>query len=290
MAERGPGRALAAGKLFDFHEYFNDSIGKRDMHYVVYNLLLPITKPSRLSYAELAGPSQVQWFVSHCWNNSFADLVESLCRLARSLSQASDDYPAWQDVSYWICSFSNNQWQLDQELGGGDPMASSFNLALESPTCRGTAMVLDSNAEPLRRSWCLFEVFQTCKLTAQRSDYGGLLMCTTSGVLQNGDVSVDMVVVLARTMSTIRMEDAVATRIEDKMMIDACVQSLEGGFAAVNRYVRRRIKAALDEAHVAFEGHFTALVMALDGNISTPPTLLARRSPSVLMEDAKANP
>ena len=47
-------------------------------------------------------------------------------------------------------------------------------------------MILDANAEPLRRSWCLFEVFQTCKLTAERSDFEGLLMCTPSGGAARG--------------------------------------------------------------------------------------------------------
>jgi len=146
-------------------------------------------------------------------------------------------------------------------------------------------MVLDENAEALRRSWCLFEVFQNCKLTAERSDYEGLLMCTPAGVLQKGDASVDMVVVLARTLSKIKMEDATATKPEDKLMIDTCVQSLEGGFGEVNRFVRHCIKTALDEAHVSFEGHFAALVTALEQEPSPPPTLpmlLGRRSQSLL--------
>jgi len=289
--DRGPGRAIEAGKLCDFHTYFQEAIGKRNMTYVVSNLLLPLTKQDRMSYAELAGPSPVNWFVSHCWSNGFADLVESLRRLAMSLAepahtaQEAAQEPLWREVSYWICSFSNNQWQLDEELGQGDPMASSFNQALWSPTCKGTAMVLDENAEALRRSWCLFEVFQNCKLTAERSDYEGLLMCTPAGVLQKGDASVDMVVVLARTLSKIKMEDATASKPEDKIMIDTCVQSLEGGFGAVNRFVRHCIKTALDEAHVSFEGHFAALVTALEQEPSPPPTLpilLGRRSRSLL--------
>jgi len=289
--DRGPSRAIDAGKLCDFHSYFQEAIGKRNMTYVVSNLLLPLTKQDRMSYAEIAGPSPVNWFVSHCWSNCFADLVESLRRLAMSLAepahtaQEAAQEPLWREVSYWICSFSNNQWQLDEELGQGDPMASSFNQALWSPTCKGTAMVLDENAEALRRSWCLFEVFQNCKLTAERSDYEGLLMCTPAGVLQKGDASVDMVVVLARTLSKIKMEDATATKPEDKLMIDTCVQSLEGGFGEVNRFVRHCIKTALDEAHVSFEGHFAALVTALEQEPSPPPTLpmlLGRRSQSLL--------
>ena len=37
-------------------------------------------------------------------------------------------------------------------------------------------------------------------------------------MLQKGDASVDMVVVLARTLSRIKMEDATATKVEDAMM------------------------------------------------------------------------
>ena len=43
----------------------------------------------------------------------------------------------------------------------------------------------------------------------------GLCGYLLPGVLQKGDASVDMVVVLARTLSTIRMEDATATKVED---------------------------------------------------------------------------
>ncbi|CAE7328116.1 unnamed protein product, partial [Symbiodinium pilosum] len=228
--DSGPGRALAARKLCEFYTYFHETIRKRDMHYVAANLLNPLTEPEQLSYAELAGPVMVQWFVSHCWHNPFPDLVESLRRLALSLA---DGDKSWQDVGCWICSFSNNQWRLDIELGKGDPMASSFNLALLSPTCKGTAMILDENAQALRRSWCLFEVFQTFRLSAERRDHEGLLMCTPAGVLQRGVASVDTVVVLAQTLSSIRMEDASASLVEDKVMIDSCVQAMEGGFGAV---------------------------------------------------------
>ena len=64
--DSGPGRALAARKLCEFYTYFHETIRKRDMHYVAANLLNPLTEPEQLSYAELAGPVMVQWFVSHC--------------------------------------------------------------------------------------------------------------------------------------------------------------------------------------------------------------------------------
>lgn len=33
-------------------------------HYVTNNLLIPFTKPWQLSYADVAGPSRTQWFVT----------------------------------------------------------------------------------------------------------------------------------------------------------------------------------------------------------------------------------
>ena len=52
--------------------------------------------------------------------------------------------------------------------------------------------------------------------------FPSLLFHTYTGVLQKGDASVDMVVVLARTLSKIKMEDATASKPEDKIMIDTC--------------------------------------------------------------------
>ena len=252
-AERGPARAIHAEKIVALYEYFQSFIRRRTMHYVGYNLLMPLTASHKLSYAELVGPAQVAWFVSHCWSMPFADFVQSI----RALGDTKTD---WRKIALWVCSFSNNQWAVEDELGGGDPMDSSFGLALLSPSCRGTAMVLDAGAEPLQRSWCLFEVFQTFRLAKQHADHQGLLLCTPTGVLQQGTASVDMVLVLAKKLASIRMEDAQASRPQDKINIDACVQATEGGFPAVNRFVRQCIKTALDNAHSSFQGHYTALV------------------------------
>lgn len=45
---------------------------------------------------------------------------------------------------------------------------SSFYLALNSPECRGTAMIIDEQVLPLQRVWCLFEVYQTIHLSRIR--------------------------------------------------------------------------------------------------------------------------
>ena len=84
------------------------------MYYVCSNLVIPWTKPWKLSYAELAGPSEVMWFVSHYWGMGLRHTLETLTLHSRTQKCAADA------ASYWICTFSNNQWQVVEELGAGD--------------------------------------------------------------------------------------------------------------------------------------------------------------------------
>ena len=48
----------------------------------------------------------------------------------------------------WL-SLAPSQIFQQEELGDGDPLKSSFYLALQSPECHGTAMVLDNDCVPL---------------------------------------------------------------------------------------------------------------------------------------------
>ncbi|CAK9034545.1 unnamed protein product [Durusdinium trenchii] len=272
--ERGPDRAITAEQIGDLFEYFRDFIRRRDMHYVTNNLVLPFTKPYRLSYAEVAGPSRASWFVSHCWSNTFEDFFHSLRNMAQGKACCE-----WRKVTFWICSFSNNQFKVQEELGDGDPLKSSFYLALQSPECHGTAMVLDNDCVPLQRSWCLFELLQTRYVAPRlKSGYEGLLLCTPSGVLQWGNAHVDTVVRLAEKVGEIRLENAEASRVEDKIMIDACViETVPGGFAEVNKFAKECIKTVLDAANGSFQVRVQELMQRLDREGSpVAPRLLGR--------------
>lgn len=59
------------GQIADLYEYFQDFIVDRDMHYVANNLIKPLTRDCKKSYAELIGPKTVEWFVSHYWGQEF---------------------------------------------------------------------------------------------------------------------------------------------------------------------------------------------------------------------------
>ena len=66
---RGRGRGVSLAKLEKLVGGFQDLILDRNMYYVVANIVLPLTQHAKLSYAELVGPTEAGWFVSHYWGS-----------------------------------------------------------------------------------------------------------------------------------------------------------------------------------------------------------------------------
>ena len=93
----GPGRSISMNQLLEFFDHFQGFICERNMYYVCHNMLLPMTRPKKLSYAELAGPITLQWFVSHYWGTPFRHFVQSLRNHAETSGMASDEWQARRD-------------------------------------------------------------------------------------------------------------------------------------------------------------------------------------------------
>eukprot|EP00969_Alexandrium_andersonii_P338077 14941153-Alexandrium_andersonii.AAC.1 len=55
------------------------------------------------------------WFVSHYWGMPTRHFVESVKRHAQQVRRASSD--DWRSVAYWMCTYSNNQWKVEEEMG-----------------------------------------------------------------------------------------------------------------------------------------------------------------------------
>jgi len=244
------------------------------MYYLNKNIVMPLTSSKKISFAELAGPCLVHWFVSHYWGTPFRHFCEAVLNHAQDVGgheperadanrRSRKATPSWFSTSYWICILSNNQYSVAEEIGQ-DPADSSFCLALKSGHCKGTAMILDTNATPLTRSWCLFEVLQTFALTIEDQKFEGLLLCTSSGVLNHGSAGVDVAMNMAKRLANLQLEDASATNSEDKLAIDALVRAMPGGFEAVNLFVRTVFRRALWVMKRGFEGDFAQLVGLLD--------------------------
>lgn len=272
---RGPERAITIGQVGQLYEFFQSFIKDRSMYYICSNLVIPVTEDCKLSYAELVGPRQVNWFVSHYWGTPFQEFVAAVRHNAKS-----DGAVDWQSTAYWICTFSNNQWEVEAELGQGDYQESSFYKSLRSESCEGTVMVLDEQALPLRRAWCLFELLQTKLIASERaSSFQGLLLCTSSGVLRNGKGGIEIAMKVATCLATLDLRDAKATDERDLVMIQSLVEKMPGGFHATNAFVRKSIRDCLILAHQNFEVDFGKLLEILNENLPAEdalPTLLSR--------------
>jgi hypothetical protein len=240
------------------------------MYYVCQNVVLPVTKELQLSYADVVGPSMVSWFVSHYWGTPFCDFLESLRKHSEALHLLQ------HAAAYWICTFSNNQWNISEELGG-HIKESSFYLALQSETCKGTAMVINHDAVPLKRVWCLFEVAITYERTEKEGelDFVGLFLCTPSGVLNKGTADMDIGIQIAQQLMRIDLRNAGATNAEDKRQILDLVDRMDGGFKSINRFVRTGVRNALLEMHRAFENDFDKIVRTLKISSTTLEKMLS---------------
>lgn len=276
---RGPERALRAGQLWDFFQAFEGCIRDRTMYYTVGNIVKPLTQSKKLSYAELAGPNLVLWFVSHCWGTPFRHFVASIRKHAETVD--ADSCP-WTSLTYWICSLSNNQWRVSDEVGSTWDQ-SSFYIALTCGMCVGTAMVLDDQALPLTRAWCLFEVLQTKLLRNQQQDFEGLWLCTPTGVLHKGRAGVDVAMRIAQRLSSLKLEDALASVQKDKDMIDDLVSKMPGGFPAMNKFVRSNIAEALTSMQEAFSSEFKDLLQTL-GELDDCDVVPGENEPTIALE------
>merc|ERR1712232_1330438 len=117
------------------------------------------------------GCFDVQYFVSHFWGHAFSDFVECLHRHSDDAARSPTHFSALtsqRNVHYWVCSFANNQWQLQDELGASWE-DSSFYLSLCSSTGIGTVMILDSSLMPLRR-YDVHGVFSSCSRATCKSN------------------------------------------------------------------------------------------------------------------------
>jgi hypothetical protein len=290
---KGPKRAIAVGKLLDTHEFFRTQIKDRNAYYMDGNIFKPLTEPTQLSFAELVGSSPVEWFVSHYWGTPFSHFCESLrChavskvdkggttrsfgshRTGSSTSVSSPgSWESWQDTAYWVCFCSINQYRVKEELGESW-RESSFFITLQSGLCRGTCMVLDRAAMPLTRSWCIFELLQTLKLEGQ-DNFQGLELSTASGLLNEGQSTVEVAVNLVKRMATLDLEGADASCARDRDMINSLVVEEFGSFDIMNAFMRREMYRVLTQARTQFSKQFErmytllATVVATD-SLSTP--------------------
>eukprot|EP00913_Durusdinium_trenchii_P027229 g25547.t1 len=116
-------QGLLAHTLCEFWKHFQGFILGENMHSVVNTIVKPLTDARRSSFVCLWGGRKVDYFVSHSWGTSFRHFVQSI--QSHALSKEGED---WKFASYWICSFANNQWNIEAELGASIMESNVVNL------------------------------------------------------------------------------------------------------------------------------------------------------------------
>ena len=114
---------------------------------VVELIVKPATEVERVSFIDLMSPGlyvKPTAFVSHAFGNPFHLLVKSL------LSHFRDAVPS--EVFVWIDVFIINQHDPGADLHGGQTLKATIEA---SPS---VVVVLDREALPLKRLWCLYEI------------------------------------------------------------------------------------------------------------------------------------
>lgn len=132
-------------------------------------------------------------------------------------------------------------------------------------------MIIDESVLPLQRIWCLFEVYQTISLSRSKH-FHGLLLCTSTGVLQHGNAGTDVAVAVAETVAELDIRSAEATAEEDRLMIHSLIEQMPGGFDTMNIFVRDTICSALEASHLHYESTFKTLVQKMTSTSSSQST------------------
>jgi len=130
----------------------------------LYDVVRYVIKPAtqthgRCAYVErIAEEAQPPvWFVCNWWGEPFRRVLDCLEQHAR-------DRGVPDHMPYWISAFAHNQWQLE----GPAEMWASFQRALRSTI--GTLTILDAAGVCLRRSWCLYETYQSLGIPDHKWD------------------------------------------------------------------------------------------------------------------------
>ncbi|CAK9029574.1 Probable outer membrane protein pmp20 (Polymorphic membrane protein 20), partial [Durusdinium trenchii] len=222
--------------------------------YQMQTTIGPLTCDKQVSFVTLWGGRQVDYFVSHSWGTSFSHFVRSIRSHAMSKGGQT-----WTDAAYWICSFANNQWNIEAELGT-DPMDSAFACALTGGI-KGVVMVLDQQVQPLTRVWCLFEFFLSSREHLEL-DFG-----TDAGVIgDDGCTSFDIALEVGRRIKSLQVVNCETSSEKDKQDIFDYIVSELGSLERMDEQIRSLIGNMLKK-NLSNVGHATETLLLELGQI-----------------------
>lgn len=222
------------------------------------------------SFSQLVNPrgAVVDFFVSHYWGHAFPKTLTALT------GTAAEAYPklgkdGQEHVVFWICAFALNQHRVAEELGVS-PEQGPFNAALRWAGA-GAILVVDKEAEPFKRIWCLFEVQRVHELGQP------LQLVTDEGMLGNAITGTSIKV--ADKLAQLSAFDASSSSEDDRIAILYRIVDGTRKFAGFEEFKASfYASGAGNTGKVVQTSHFTNFEFMVRRILATPLFGIALRS------------
>jgi len=215
-----PGRALYVwfrGVSLDFLQEIQGQIKREWSTEDVKNKFILERTYGTRSMADTAefrqrGPASM--FISHAWTNRYYDLVE-----------ACKQHPKE--------SFFNDVIAIQQHSSKAEEQKEDlYSLPAVIRYCSSVLLISDMKLKPLRRVWCLFELYHCLVTTRSRL----IIEFTTEGIEEETDIGLwDAAKEIEKQIENIDVYQANATKVEDKVRILKMIKdTVEGGIEMFN--------------------------------------------------------
>ena len=185
---------------------------------------------------------EATYFVSHAWGGQWLDLVRMIIRHSNAIVRAGGDPPM-----YWVDIFAVNQWKNTPAQIEDMPPAFGTDLGGFYRVLKHTKKLIFAIGSletplPLRRSWCLYELWVCQNVNADLR-----VMFTKeweSQMYSNASEFIE----LAKKVDSIDLEQAEAGRPEDQIQILKHVVATSGGAVALNQATKEVLFTSIVKA------------------------------------------
>lgn len=228
------------------------------------SVVLPATSERRCAYAELLPSTMLApatHFVSHAWAGRYAELVAVVAAVVEEETAAGRPEPV-----FWVDVAVNNQHEAPQR-----PFSWWCGTFRHSIAAIGKVILVLSpwnDPRPLRRAWCLWEIFcaagiglpsvdedaQAAEPTQGKASLDGAMAPTLDVRLPPSEqagferVLIEEMRAALDVLVAVQAERAEAFSQEDRDNIFTAIEASEGGFAAVNAVVKNQLRTWLVSA------------------------------------------
>ncbi|CAK5235532.1 unnamed protein product [Aphanomyces euteiches] len=246
-----PGLTLGYLKLFIEIHGGRESFRGVSTQEVCSKFLLPSTASTKLSLVDHLRQQpdghlyvkRAEWFVSHAWSYYYLDVVDAL-----------DDFFQDDSTAVWLCTFCNNQHEVDGKVHSFEHWYGIFRNALRAIGKVVMVMSPWNNPTTLTRTWCVFEVYAAVVENAQFE----IALNKSQKCLFLQDIQGDGA--FQKMLVTVKSENSNTSIPSDRDNIFQLIRDQVGFaeldrivFEAIEKWMQRMVDQEIDETSTALD-------------------------------------